>query len=217
MSVLAPDNHTAPGSGSGSAAVSPACECWPATLRIVSLCQGCSQASSSPSSSSSLLGREGGILAGTLAAARDLVQHWGAVNGCARAEAHMDAQMLRCMADAIALVLRDHEAAIDAAAPGNPDPQSRRRASASASAVKWNAPRTYVGKLELDAAEAAIVAQEALKHSLIRLAAMLQDLEEESALLARAGAENPLRDRDVKSLITRLFRMLGNVNRLATV
>ncbi|KAI4859905.1 hypothetical protein F4820DRAFT_133085 [Hypoxylon rubiginosum] len=221
MSGLAPDTGqpsdkaaypTATAATPGSAAVPPPCECWPATLRIVDICQSCSQASSSPfpSSANVEVGNStdappGVALANTLAVARNLVQHWGAVNGCPNAEAHMDARMLCRMVDAIGLVLRDHEKAID-----------------GASAAPRASPRTFVGRVELDAGEAAIVAQEALKHSLVRLAAMLQDIEEESAWLGRRTDEeatkekNPLGDREVKGLITRLFRMLGNVNRLDT-
>ncbi|XXH01871.1 hypothetical protein Hte_008233 [Hypoxylon texense] len=207
--------HTTP----GSATIPPPCECWPATLRIATLCQTYSQASSSsPPSTSSPTGREVSattadvpsppravVLADTLAVAHNLVQHWGTVNGCASADAHMDARMLCCMVDSIGIVLRDHETAIANAAAAAPPP------------------RTSVGRLELDAAEAAIVAQEALKHSLIRLTVMLQDVEEEAAWLGRRAdgesarkKKNPLGDRDVKGLITRLFRMLGNVNRLET-
>lgn len=110
--------------------------------------------------------------------------------------------MLCYMTDAVSLVLRDHENALD---------------TLTSRESKSNAPRIYVGRLELDAVEAAIVAQEALKHSLIRLALMPLEIEEEAALLVGAGAENPLGDRDVKALYTRLFRMLGIVNRLDTI
>ncbi|KAI1768946.1 hypothetical protein GGR53DRAFT_462027 [Hypoxylon sp. FL1150] len=112
------------------------------------------------------------VLGDTLAVAQNLVDPWGTVNGSASADAHMDAWTLCCMVDAIGLVLRDHEIAIDAAASRAPKPN------------------THNGRVELDAPKAVVVAQEALKHLLVRLATMLQDIEEESASRIGAGIEN---------------------------
>ncbi|RYP18867.1 hypothetical protein DL765_003655 [Monosporascus sp. GIB2] len=74
---------------------------------------------------------------------------------------------------------------------------------------------TFVGGLELDDEEIAIVGQEALRHSIIRLGAMLQDIGEETRQHGPdelSDVEQPLQDKEVKELIGRLFRLLGRVN-----
>jgi hypothetical protein len=209
VGTSAPDICTT-GSVSGSGPVStstpPPCECWSETLRIVDLSQNCAQTSTSVREASTA-SKPTSLLQNTLTMGRNLVQHWGALNGCANAESHLGTQTLRYMADAIGWVLRDHEVAIDDLSRR---PQPHR-------AAEGNPPRTFIGRLELDPAEAAVVVQEALKHSLIRLAAMLQDIEEETALMGRSEAADPLWERNIKNHITQLFRMLGSVNRLDTV
>ena len=71
--------------------------------------------------------------------------------------------------------------------------------------------------LELDDEEEIIIVhREALRHSITRLGAILQDIEEE---LRQGGqnevseVEHPLRDKEVKELMGRLFRLLGRVSR----
>ncbi|KAI0141653.1 hypothetical protein GGR57DRAFT_509124 [Xylariaceae sp. FL1272] len=64
-------------------------------------------------------------------------------------------------------------------------------------------PKASIGGLELERQEQAIVVQESLKHFILRLAAMLQDIEEEVALLTMSQVDSELRDRGVRELITR--------------
>ncbi|KAI1130847.1 hypothetical protein F5Y10DRAFT_234914 [Nemania abortiva] len=204
-----------------------ACECETETARLVRLCQRPAHDPSPPASSSPLsmstsslaappqdpaAGRAKpaafeSFLSSTLSTAHNLVQHWGTINGCSSAQSHITPQTLCSMTDAIGMILRDHELAVDAMS------QTSHHNGSAATSEKLNTPRVAIGSLELDASEAAIVIQESLKHSVIRLAAMLQDIEEEAALLGQD--QSPLRDKDVKGLITRLFRVLANLNRIA--
>ncbi|CAJ2506372.1 Uu.00g005020.m01.CDS01 [Anthostomella pinea] len=200
---------TTPGTNGGILPPPPPCGCWPATLRIANLCQ--SHAEAEASSMREAGAAHGSFLADALTMSRDLVQHWGTINGCASSESHMTPQALCSMADAIDQVLRGHATAIEDLSRRHQHHHHHHEATRGPHAA-----RTFVGRLELDADEGAIVAQEALKHSLIRLAAMLQDVEEESALLRSEAEPHPLRGRDIRDLTTRLFRLLGSVNRLET-
>ncbi|KAI3321950.1 hypothetical protein HD806DRAFT_502392 [Xylariaceae sp. AK1471] len=194
------------------------CDCKSETLRILNLCQHFANGSpptvsSSPplltsTSSAPAQGTDVNNIDATLTIARELVQHWGTINGCSNAESHMTSQTLRSMTDAIGLVLPNYEIAIESIA-------QKSQSSSHTTAPEHNTtPSVFIGTLELDPSEAAIVVRESLKQSIVRLAAMLQDIEEEAALLSLNQAEYPLPDKDVKGLITRLFRMLANVNRL---
>ncbi|KAI0868733.1 hypothetical protein GGS24DRAFT_481433 [Hypoxylon argillaceum] len=227
------DTHAGPGPEFNFAQVpsqvaATSCECELETVRLLRLCQRPAahppsppEPSSSPLSMSASLPSSAPVqesaakpaafeafLASTLAMAHNLVQHWGTINGCSSAHSHITPRTLCSMTDAIGMILRDHELAVDAMY------QLSHRNGTAAASERLNTPRASIGKLELDPSEAAIVIQESLKHSIIRLAAMLQDIEEEAAL--RSQDQLPLRDKDVKGLITRLFRMLANVNRIAT-
>ncbi|KAI1112037.1 hypothetical protein F5Y14DRAFT_285654 [Nemania sp. NC0429] len=176
--------------------------------------------SSSPSSSSS-------PLSATLKTAHALVQHWGNVNGCPNAESHMDASMLCSMTDAIGIVLRDHERAVNSLSSR----RCRRGASSGSSSSPSTASgqredeveeedgndvvhRARIGELELEPLERAIVVQESVKHSILRLATVLQDVVEETALATVGQAESPLHDKGVNELSTRLFRLLGTVDKI---
>lgn len=90
-------------------------------------------------------------------------------------------------------------------------------------------PRAYVGNLELDPDEAVLVAQEAFRHSIARLTIMLQDIEEEEAILRyqpegssqqQIAIEEPgdeeyiQRERNRRDLITRLLKLLSRVDGL---
>lgn len=123
--------------------------------------------------------------------------------------------MLSSMTDAIGVVLRDHEAAVESLSS-----RSRRHnmnpptAQAEKEAVNAVVHRALIGELELEPVERAIVVQESLKHSILRLATVLQDIEEEAALATVGEIESPLRDRGVNELSTRLFRLLGTVDQI---
>jgi len=111
----------------------------------------------------------------------------------------MDPQTLHCMSESISWVVRDYETAVDAMSTSS------------------NIPRAFVGDLELDSAESNLVAQEVLSHSIARSTVMLQDIEEEVSLQRQQLTGNySLQEKDLKELVTRLFRLLGRVNRLDT-
>ncbi|KAI1177515.1 hypothetical protein F4777DRAFT_576841 [Nemania sp. FL0916] len=170
-------------------------------------------ASTTRQSSSAVLSSPSSSLAGTLKTAHALVQHWGNVNGCPNAEAHMDAAMLSSMTDAIRIVLHDHEIVVESiSSRGRRHHQGSSDSNTPTSAAAL--PKALIGELELEPLEQAIVVQESVKHSIVRLAAVLQDIEEEVTLAASAQPELSLRDRSAKELITRLFRLLGTVNQI---
>lgn len=179
-------------------------------------------------------------LSDVLSLGRNLVQHWEILNGCASSEAHLGPLVFRFMADAIGRVLTLYEIAIEGvlkrgametrgssswqsygtdvtnlpyATPASRPDSDLSRHSRS---LSRSSPPTFVGSLELDdEEEIAIVARESLKHSVIRLGAMLQDIEEETRQCGPnelSEVEQPLQDKEVKELIGRLFRLLGRVN-----
>ncbi|KAL7623515.1 hypothetical protein AAE478_007198 [Parahypoxylon ruwenzoriense] len=214
-----------------------ACDCWAATIRIISE----SEAPFRPSSSPAQHPARTMPLSEVLSLGRNLVQHWELLNGCASSEVHLGPLVLRFMADAIGRTLTLYEVAIEGVlrrgvpetrepalwqsysddevnlphaahlSGHNSNPPGPRR-----SPPGHNIAPTLVGGLELDDdEEIAIVAREALKHSVIRLGAMLQDIEEETRQYGPdelSEAEHPLQDKEVKELIGRLFRLLGRVN-----
>jgi len=172
------------------------------------------------------------LLSDTLTVGRNLVQHWETLNGCASSGSHIGPQTLHYMAESISWVLRDYKTAVDAVSQSASETQTPARQSVSMPtpasnstpslwdnerAAEWNIPRAFVGNLELDPAEAILIAQEALSHSIARLSVMLQDIEEEAALQhQQPNADYLLREKDLKDLVTRLFRLLRRVNRLGT-
>ncbi|KAI1272512.1 hypothetical protein F5Y07DRAFT_301222 [Xylaria sp. FL0933] len=130
----------------------------------------------------------------------------------------MDAPMLCTMVDAISAVLRGHEDVVE----GLISWQRRQRVITTTgrdrndnAPVAVVMPTAAIGELELEPVEQVIVVQEALKHSVLRLAAMLQDIQEEAALI---GSEqqigSPWCGKGLNELSTRLFRLLGVVDKL---
>ncbi|KAI0516772.1 hypothetical protein F5B22DRAFT_180409 [Xylaria bambusicola] len=203
---------------------SSSCDCEREILRIANLCQHYAQVSShdplvsSPQRAMSppvpsitpLTGLNvaqganvgapmSSFLSATLTIAFDLVQHWGTLNGCPNNESHLKPHTLSSMVDAIGLVLRGHELAVVAASTS--ESQQSQRAT--------------IGNLELESSESAIVVQECLKASIVRLAAMLQDIAEEAQ--NQSPSLHPLKDSDIKSLMTRLFVTLASVDRMVTI
>ncbi|KAI3328831.1 hypothetical protein F4824DRAFT_482328 [Ustulina deusta] len=188
----------------------PACICEAETQRIIgNFTQSSSHQPPATSSTASL--------PETLKMAHALVKHWGDLNGCPNAGLHLDSRMLCSMTDAIEAVLPSYEVAVGSVSSSSSSSRNRRHNSSDTTTRvgEDGIPKALIGELELEPVERAIVAQAAVKHSILRLAAVLQDIEEEAALAARGGeVESPLRDRGVKELITRLFRLLGTVNQI---
>lgn len=124
--------------------------------------------------------------------------------------------MLCSMTDAVGVVLRDHEVAVELLSLWRRcyTMSSHAAASGEKEAVDAVVHRVSIGELELEPLERAIVVQESVKQSIIRLATVLQDIEEEAALATVSQAESPLRDRGVNELSTRLFRLLGTIDQI---
>ncbi|KAK7734287.1 hypothetical protein SLS53_007937 [Cytospora paraplurivora] len=170
---------------------------------------------------------------------RNLVQHWETLNACPRSETHLVPVTLRFIADAIGRILELYDAAIEdlesrsretprlgapttsgwtrarptGASTGDPTGDRGRPLDRNGDSPN---PGVFFGNLELVGdEEAAIVSLEALRHSIIQLGIMLQDIEEEhSQHLPEelSDMEHPLREGDLKELNTKLFRLLGRVD-----
>ncbi|KAI0514720.1 hypothetical protein F5B22DRAFT_228410 [Xylaria bambusicola] len=146
-----------------------------------------------------------------LKTAHTLVKHWSDVNGCLNASSRLDRRMLYSITR---VVLSNYEIAVRlmlSSASISLSPSCRRNTSDTTTrAGEDSLPKAVIGKLELDLVERAIVVQKAVKHSVLRLTAVLQDIEEEAALATRSNeVECPLPDRGLQELIARLFRLLG--------
>ncbi|KAI1187055.1 hypothetical protein F5B17DRAFT_339039 [Nemania serpens] len=198
---------------------SPTCICDAETQHIIGIfAQKPDYQSSATSSSSSSASSSSQSLPAMLKRAQVLVKHWGDVNGCPNAGAHLNERMLYTMTDAIGAILSDYEVAVGLIllSQSSASQNCRRDRSDTNNGVGENhMPKAMIGELELELAERAIVVQQAVKHSVLRLAAVMQDIEEEAALATRSSkGESSLHDRGVKELITRLFRLLGTVNQI---
>ncbi|KAI1389349.1 uncharacterized protein F4822DRAFT_198197 [Hypoxylon trugodes] len=202
------------------------CGCWAATIRIGSEVEGPFRSLNSSSAPTMPLGD-------VLSLGRKLVQHWEYLNGCASSEAHLGPLAFRIMADAISRVMSLYEKAVDDVLKRKPSETRGTAELGTRQGVDGGATRNIpyhdetpshsatsisIGELELDdEEEVAIVSREALRHSIIRLGAMLQDLEEETYRHNPDEASNavqcPLQDKEIKELIGWSFRLLGKVSK----
>ncbi|KAI2620264.1 hypothetical protein GGS26DRAFT_308227 [Hypomontagnella submonticulosa] len=211
------------------------CDCWTATINIISQAEAPFRPLS-PSSARQLAPNM--PLSDVLSLGRNLVQHWELLNGCPSSEAHLSQPVFRFMADAIGRALTLHEMAIGGILKRQAsetrdsrelspwrvfnnhngahlphDTPTSRPSSERRSLCKLQP--TLIGSLELDdEEEIVIVHREALRHSVTRLGAILQDIEEELRQEGRnevSEAEHPLQDKEVKELMGRLFRLLGRI------
>ncbi|KAK4214760.1 hypothetical protein QBC37DRAFT_372639 [Rhypophila decipiens] len=159
---------------------------------------------------------------------RRLTLEWERINGCLNVDQHLrlgtvpgrhdttatstSTTLVASMAHAVDQLLRTYEVALGSIAPA-PDPGA--------------VVRSCLGPLELVGAEAAIVAQEALRHMIARLGDVLKDIEEEVAFTAtgtNAGFGGSQTDMEVDAAITAvsvmvkraqglMFRLLGRIPR----
>ncbi|CAJ2507464.1 Uu.00g086500.m01.CDS01 [Anthostomella pinea] len=206
----------------------PSCDCFAATMRVVSQ----SQPPYLLSSPSTQTGAENNMsLSDSLTIGRNLVQHWEHLNGCANSDAHLVPVVFSLVADATGRVLKLYETAVEellgTARPPAPQasrlgslPVPRVRSVENMGSLKPNVAPAFTCELEIDdEEEVAIVYQEALRYSVIRLGAVLQDIEEETRLLdqhALPEFESPLQGRGMKELISRLFCLLGKTHGIGT-
>ncbi|KAI1306835.1 hypothetical protein F5Y03DRAFT_128937 [Xylaria venustula] len=188
------------------------CDCEFATQRII---DGITQNSSGGSSSAPSPPTRHSSLSDVLKTAHALVQHWEDMNGCPNAAAHMDPLTLCSITDAISIILCHHEVAVRSISRGRRHDVSDDVSPGSQGFVT-RVPVASIGELELEPLEQTIVGQEAVKHSILRLATVLQDIEEEAAWVTENQIESALRDRGVEELTTRLFRLLRTVKQMVT-
>ncbi|KAI8964332.1 hypothetical protein F5Y11DRAFT_345685 [Daldinia sp. FL1419] len=202
------------------------CNCWAATLRVISQSeapfrsQSHSPAQHIPRSMS---------LSDVLEIGRNLLQHWELLNGCASSDTHLSPLVFRFIADAISRILTLHELAIEGLskrdAPEIRDSDTWQSSdvgtnlgiSGNSMPLVRNTTPTFISNLELnDEEEIAIVGREALRHSIMRLGAILQDIEEETRQFdqdqVNSIVDKPLKDKEIRELIGRLFRILGRIN-----
>ncbi|ROW16765.1 hypothetical protein VPNG_01627 [Cytospora leucostoma] len=218
-----------------------ACGCWAAAMRIISQTQAPFQTSDNNGNSASSAQKPANSLKldDMLTLGRNLVQHWEILNACPRSETHLIPLTLRFIADAIGRILELYNAAIENLVLRAREPPRlgasttsgwtrARPTGASMGDSTGNRgrplhhngdspnPGIFFGNLELVGdEEAAIVSLEALRHSIIQLGIMLQDIEEEhSQHLPEepSDMEHPLREGDLEELNTKLFRLLGRVH-----
>lgn len=167
------------------------------------------------------------LLSGILNTGYKLAQHWEMLNGCANSVSHMGPQTLHYMIESISWVLRDYERVANVISRSTGEAQTVTRQPGSLStqasnstsshwnnerAAEWSIPTVLIGNLELEPAEAILVAQEAFSHSIARLTLMLQDIEEEAALQRQQpNADYSLQEKDLKDLVMRMFRLLRRI------
>ncbi|KAI1463928.1 uncharacterized protein F4812DRAFT_227557 [Daldinia caldariorum] len=201
------------------------CNCWAATLRIISQSE---KAFRPQSSSSGQQLSQSMSISDVLTLSRNLLQHWELLNGCASSDTHLNPLVFRLIADAVSRILTLHELAFQALskedAPDiteagtwqSPDGGTNLDIAGNVVPQIRNTIPICISSLELDdKEEIAIVCRETLKHSTMRLGAILQDIEEESRQFDRdqlTSVNNPLRDKEIRELIGRLFRILGRAN-----
>ncbi|KAI1474440.1 hypothetical protein K445DRAFT_255998 [Daldinia sp. EC12] len=200
------------------------CNCWAATLRVISQ----SEAAFRPQSSSSGQPLSQSMsISDVLTLSRNLLQHWELLNGCPSSDTHLNPLVFRFIADAVSRILTLHELALqglskrdvsDIREPGSwqsPDGGPDLDTSGNVILQIQNTIPICISSLELDdEEEIAIVCRETLKHSIMRLGAILQDIEEETRQFDPdqiASVDNPLQDKEIRELIGRLFRILGRV------
>lgn len=179
------------------------CDCWVTTIRIVNECEALFK----PPPNVQQLVREM-PLSEMLNLAQKLAQQWETMNGCVSFEDHLGPQLIRVMTDAISRVLAIYEMATEDMHENMPR---------SNGLFNWDNSHVFVGGVKIeDLQEIAIITEEALRHSVIRLGAMLQDIEEETHPYGPdlSNLDQPLQGSEVKVLIGRLFRLLGKINEL---
>ncbi|ORY04453.1 hypothetical protein BCR34DRAFT_56188 [Clohesyomyces aquaticus] len=134
-----------------------------------------------------------------------LVNQWELLNGCTRSTSHLRPALLRFVCDAVERMLTLYELFLSS---------SLSSSAAGEDPLSGGGARASVGALEFDEEDdIRAVAHAALSWSVVRLGAVLQDVEEESqgfgaAELREAGHER------VKELTGRTLRLLGQVERI---
>ncbi|KAI0967143.1 hypothetical protein F4678DRAFT_253333 [Xylaria arbuscula] len=180
-----------------------------------------------------------------LDAGRTLIRTWERINGCSNAEAHEEGHLVRAVLDAAdgmlklyeALDIRNASSVNEFSAKSNTSnntPQNngmtRTQWTAESSISSWSSAShsldetslyrgvpVYLGSLRLDEEESVIVAREALRHAVLCLGEVLQDIEDD--VKESASVDNSctyMVDEERLGVVTsRLLRLLGRINRAA--
>lgn len=202
------------------------CECTTETFRIVTAirettCPPRPNASNHAISPGDVLG-----------AGRMLIRSWERLDGCFNASAHLDAAMLRTIADAASGLIGLHEFVAVAAGilPGvgqsttDRERGTSRVMSSSSSSSAMSTPSrasdnnalvavqspTYLGTHALEEGEAIMVGREALRHSILLLGEILHDISKDCGELGGSDVEDTRAILDRSS--TDMLRLLGRIN-----
>ena len=202
------------------------CNCWAGTIRVISQCQAAVSPSSTPltSSSPAVPNRQsdtnanpaGPPLSDVLALGRSLADQWEVINTCVHSIFHLLPTALRFLHGATISMLTLYEKVIDEIARqlASPAPTF---GGQPPGADATRRPSVFVGSLQLGQEESAIVIQEALRHSLIRLGAMLEEIDEAAQRRIREGLLDdgqPMEDLEAGGTLTRIHQLLQRVNTL---
>lgn len=193
------------------------CDCTPETLRIVtaiheSTCPPPSDANTNNNSRTISLGD-------VLGAGRLLVRNWERLNGCSNASTHLDAAMLRRIAEAANGLMGLYES-VGVSVGIFPTISTPSRAATGDTALgsSGNTPSlvtvqsdTYLGTHALDEEEAIMVGREALRHSVLLLGEVLHDISKDLGDLGGGGDTEDTRAILDKSS-TDMLRLLGRIN-----
>lgn len=193
-----------------------ACDCTPETLRIVtaiheSTCPTPPDVNNHNNSRAISLGD-------ILGAGRLLVHNWERLNGCSNASTHLDAAILRTVAEAANGLLGLYETVGVSAGILSPITTPSRAATGNnVLSSSGNTPAlvtvpsdTYLGTHALDEEEAIMVGREALRHSVLLLGEVLHDISKDLGDLGAGDTEDTRVILDKSS--TDMLRLLGRIN-----
>lgn len=193
------------------------CDCTAETLRIVTTIH---ESTSPPGSDvSNNNNSRTTSLGDVLGAGRLLVRNWERLNGCSDASAHLDAAMLRTIAEAANSLIGLYESVgvsvgilppistPSHAATGSPAQGGSSSNTPALATVKSD---TYLGTHALDEEEAVMVGREALRHSVLLLGEVLHDISKDLGDLGGGETEDTRAILDKSS--TDMLRLLGRIN-----
>ncbi|KAK7697212.1 hypothetical protein SLS64_013769 [Diaporthe eres] len=193
-----------------------ACDCTPETLRIVTAIR---ESTYPPPPDANNNNTSRAISLGDiLGAGRLLVRNWERLNGCSNASSHLDAAMLRTIAEAANGLLGLYKT-VGVSARILPTITTPSRAATGKNVLgsSGDTPApvtlqsdTYLGTHALDEVEAIMVGREALRHSVLLLGEVLHDISKDLGDLGGGDTEDTRAMLDKSS--TDMLRLLGRIN-----
>ncbi|KAH8749222.1 hypothetical protein F5883DRAFT_720859 [Diaporthe sp. PMI_573] len=211
------------------------CDCTPETMRIVTAIHECTCPPPSDDNNTTNSDNPRTISLGdVLCTGRLLVRNWERLNGCFNASNHLDAAMLRTIAEAANGLIGLYESVgvsvgiLPAMGQGERAGSSRMVTSPyTISSTPSRAPAgntavgntglvavhsaTYLGAHALEEEEAVIVGRETLRHSVLLLGEILHDISKDFGDLGSGGDMEDTRAILDKSS-TDMLRLLGRIN-----